>query len=398
MTKSLKIYTRGTESADAQINVCTIDTTLRSPLKTMGNASLLLLSFYELRPREKSGGRPWEAHRTGAATSHVWMLLHAIASLLLVGRAECSSPRTSGTNLRPIIGIFTQPTGREESRLAAGESNTEDSYIAASYVKFIESAGARAVPVHYDASEDELRSLFSSINGMLFPGGGTSLANTTQFTTSARLLLNLALEANDKGDYFPVWGTCMGFQLLTMLAAKDDSVLCDGCFDSESLAIPLDYTPAAAKSRLFGSLSSDLYKAAASLNITDNAHHSGFDPSVFRSNANLAQFYSVLSTNQDRKGMPFVSSIESVKYPVYATQWHPEKAQFEWVTGHSIPHEPEAVILSQAMANWLVGEARKSQHAFPTSKAEEDALIYNYSPIKDPEGYFEQIYLWKSTA
>ena len=22
-----------------------------------------------------------------------------------------------------------------------------------------------------------------------------------------------ALEANDKGDYFPVWGTCMGFQV-----------------------------------------------------------------------------------------------------------------------------------------------------------------------------------------
>jgi len=28
---------------------------------------------------------------------------------------------------------------------------------------------------------------------------------------SAGYLLDKAIAANDKGDYFPVWGTCLGF-------------------------------------------------------------------------------------------------------------------------------------------------------------------------------------------
>jgi len=33
--------------------------------------------------------------------------------------------------------------------------------------------------------------------------------------------MNLAIEANDKGDYFPVWGTCLGFELLLLASAND---------------------------------------------------------------------------------------------------------------------------------------------------------------------------------
>lgn len=45
------------------------------------------------------------------------------------------------------------------------------SYIAAGYVKWIESAGARAVPIRFYASDGELRRIFQSINGLVFPGG-----------------------------------------------------------------------------------------------------------------------------------------------------------------------------------------------------------------------------------
>lgn len=42
------------------------------------------------------------------------------------------------------------------------------------------------------------------------------MANSTTkgFIRSALFLLNLAKKANDDGDYFPVWGTCMGFEFL----------------------------------------------------------------------------------------------------------------------------------------------------------------------------------------
>lgn len=44
----------------------------------------------------------------------------------------------------PVIGILTQDSLSH---------NPGRSYLAASYVKFIESAGGRVVPVHYDQSK-----------------------------------------------------------------------------------------------------------------------------------------------------------------------------------------------------------------------------------------------------
>lgn len=70
-------------------------------------------------------------------------------------------------NLRPVIGVLTQP-----QRTPLG---VEVEYVAASYVKFLEAAGARVVPLRYSASEEELRRVFDSINGVLFPGGAADL-------------------------------------------------------------------------------------------------------------------------------------------------------------------------------------------------------------------------------
>lgn len=44
---------------------------------------------------------------------------------------------SSGLNLRPIIGILSEPS----------DSSHGNAYIAASYIKYIESAGGRAVPI-----------------------------------------------------------------------------------------------------------------------------------------------------------------------------------------------------------------------------------------------------------
>jgi gamma-glutamyl hydrolase len=60
------------------------------------------------------------------------------------------------------------------------------------------------VPILYDLPESEVRALFSVINGVLLPGGGASLRRGHKFYDTAELLVNLAIEANDNGDYFPV--------------------------------------------------------------------------------------------------------------------------------------------------------------------------------------------------
>lgn len=49
-------------------------------------------------------------------------------------------------NFRPVIGIVSHPGDGASGRLKNG---TNVSYIAASYVKFVESAGARVIPLVY---------------------------------------------------------------------------------------------------------------------------------------------------------------------------------------------------------------------------------------------------------
>ncbi|XP_011409161.2 PREDICTED: gamma-glutamyl hydrolase A-like [Amphimedon queenslandica] len=130
-------------------------------------------------------------------------------------------------NLRPIIGIVSETTTEGHS------------YIAASYVKYIESAGARVVPIINNITQDELKDLFGSINGVLFPGGGSSLVESA-YLEVAKTIFELAKQANDEGDYFPLWGTCLGFQLLCVLQSGTNHIL--SSFDSEDYSIPLNFT------------------------------------------------------------------------------------------------------------------------------------------------------------
>ena len=46
-------------------------------------------------------------------------------------------------------------------------------------------------------------------------------------------LFHMVKAKNDKGTHLPLWGTCMGFQLLHILAADDEGVLELEAFDSE---------------------------------------------------------------------------------------------------------------------------------------------------------------------
>lgn len=59
---------------------------------------------------------------------------------------------------------------------------------------------------------------------------------------SLTLFLALSLsvsQANNAGDFFPIWGTCMGMQLLSVIVAEKN-VLTNTT--SENVALPLNLT------------------------------------------------------------------------------------------------------------------------------------------------------------
>lgn len=86
----------------------------------------------------------------------------------------------------------------------------------------------------------------------------------------------------------------------------------------------------------------------------------------------------MLSTNADRNGKTFVSAVESYKYPIYGTQFHPEKPMFEWATQEGINHSYDSVIANTYFADFLVNEARKNFHTFASPQEEFQSLIYNF--------------------
>lgn len=127
---------------------------------------------------------------------------------------------------------------------------------------------------------------------------------------TSKVAQQLPIRLISSGDYFPLWGTCQGFQLLSVLGAQDHSVLLHNYYDSYNYSIPIVLTPNAASSRLFNALSPSTVKTLTTKNCTENLHHNGVLPETYTKNANLAAMFKLLSVNMDRKGTPFGSTME----------------------------------------------------------------------------------------
>ncbi|PRQ30984.1 putative gamma-glutamyl hydrolase [Rosa chinensis] len=117
-------------------------------------------------------------------------------------------------NYRPVIGILSHPGDGASGRLS---NATGTSYIAASYVKFVESAGARVIPLIYNEPSDVLFQKLNLVNGMLFTGGW---AKSGRYYEVAAKIFKMILKKNDAGDHFPLYAICLGFELLTMIISK----------------------------------------------------------------------------------------------------------------------------------------------------------------------------------
>jgi gamma-glutamyl hydrolase len=88
----------------------------------------------------------------------------------------------------------------------------------------------------------------------------------------------------------------------------------------------------------------------------------------------LRDAFRVLSTSADARGRIYVSTAEGRHLPVTATQWHPEKALFEWSPRLAIPRGGAADAAAAHVARFLATEARRSRHA-PASAAEEAGML-----------------------
>lgn len=303
----------------------------------------------------------------------------------VIGAAVIGTACASGSF--PVIGIMSQPTKNH-----ADNCGGSCEYIAASYVKFVELAGARAVPVSYYSTDAEIDDIMTQVNGFLFPGGGSWLP------AAAQRVVDNALSVSSSGGHFPVWGACLGFEWIMLALGGQDTLDASG-LDAENMTLPLNFTAEAEGSRLYSNaVAREIF---AKEPVTLNNHGHGVSPAQFASNARLQSTVRVLSTNMDRKGVEFISSVEGIQAPIYAVQYHPEKNIFEWGTYDSgapyevINHSPHAVRVSQSLANFFVGETRRNGNVYDLSQSRPFFESLPTDTAKAP-GFVEVYFLFPS--
>ena len=297
-------------------------------------------------------------------------------------------------NNAPVIGILSLPLHPYESWNVTGTT-----YIASSYVKFLEMGGARVVPIRIDHSYSEFDYLFDRLNGILFTGGDANIwANnsvnpilSSDYGAKGCYLYNKVKQSNDNGKFFPLWATCLGFELIHVCANNEFDTL--GNFNGEpSYAQVNKFTAAANTSKLFTELSSSWGTEVISILSSKNAsllsHSHGISPSSYSKFPKLSSTFNILSTMNDKSGSPFVGIVEAKNDPIFGTQFHPEKNIYEW-NQDVIPHFYEAVYTTTYFANFFVSQARKNSNQFQAS-ALTTSLIYNYPPTFI-NSYFETI-------
>jgi gamma-glutamyl hydrolase len=91
------------------------------------------------------------------------MMLRFIVLLMVCGLVPGSSAHD-----QPIIGVLTQEISSVFEMLYPGKYQ---SFIAASYVKWVESGGARVVPIWIGRDKEYYHDVMAKINGVLLPGG-----------------------------------------------------------------------------------------------------------------------------------------------------------------------------------------------------------------------------------
>lgn len=232
-----------------------------------------------------------------------WVGIIVCIALMQFGNALTPVPSE-----RPLIGILSQSVTDKLLHKFMPQSKNK-SYIASSYVKFIQAAGARVVPIFDTYDKKNLSLIFKSINGLLLPGGGSSLKKS-KYIKALKRLMKMAINYNENGGYFPVMGICLGFEAMHVYFEKKQNFLAPLDVENKSLPIKLDET--FVNSRMFFNLTKRLRNALEKQSLTANFHEEGIHPSWYkRSDALKAQFR-LLATSLDRAGKPFVAAMEGL--------------------------------------------------------------------------------------
>ena len=186
------------------------------------------------------------------------------------------------------------------------------------------------------------------LNAIVF-AGGKKHAEYINFTHG---IYNYVKELNDEGEYYPLWGTCLGFESLIYFELSWDSkFMSDRSANHTNLAI--EFLVPTEETRMWSGLGADAYKFAEQ-NLTFHGHLFGLDPQMFLHDENVKNLYTPTTLGYDKYGEPFVNTYESKRYPFYGSQFHPEKAAYVFSPGFNLDHHDDYINLNRHFAEFFV--------------------------------------------
>ncbi|XP_074656805.1 gamma-glutamyl hydrolase-like [Tubulanus polymorphus] len=292
---------------------------------------------------------------------------------------------------RPVIGILAQDSFNEE------EKTEGEQLVYGFIVKFVQMGGALVVPVWLGCGDDYYETMMTRINGLVLPGAYTNDPLNSPYATTAHKLIRRAMELNDAGVYFPIYGVCAGLQTFTAFVTGEN--LLKEC-DTYRLRNKLETTSDGDinSSRLLGSLSNKALNILMNEPAVLHMHYYGVRYQDFVSDSRLTDYFHVYSTNKDRKGETIVSTIEAKDYPFCLMQWHADKYSFFNSTRIFTPWSPDFIQLGSEVALFVAKEAMKNTQCFASIEEETSLLIENPKNARKVFFPFREIGYYPSAA
>jgi gamma-glutamyl hydrolase len=215
-------------------------------------------------------------------------------------------------------------------------------YVMSSFVKFLEGAGARIVPIIPGTSEDSTRNLLKKLNGVFLPGGDGD------YEAMARFLYKEIISMNDQGTFMPLWGTCMGFEQLANFSASNGDPN-EKMFLTHA-SLPLQFLVDPRTTKMYRSLKDQAF-LFDDHNYTYNGHNWGIPPEKFVSDSGLAGMFKPTAISYMPDGRAFVASMESPKYPIMGTLFHPEMASQLFIDNYGANHDWLSIKLNRVFSD-----------------------------------------------
>lgn len=303
----------------------------------------------------------------------------------------------------PIIAVISQPATTYAKKFPGATNNW--SQVVGSYVDWVQQTGAEVALIPYDMPWHILTQVLSQTQGMLLPGGAAELVDekkgnaVTNYQQRIHEIMKWVEKQNNNGTFYPVWGTCLGMEELMIHHGNNNGKVLQSGFNDNGKYHPVKLNKSFWKSKFFGHLNisnADL-KGVFNDPIAYYYHSEGVDTAHFKKMAGMDKVR-LLGTSKNDAGREFTAILESKKYPMFFTQFHPEKHQFEKRDSYKPMDRSERTI--RVMTSFifkLVEMARK--HAQPFEKIPESIqsyFPYYKTPMWSPSKAFERIYMFKN--